>query len=222
MKRLVWSCAAVCAVICLTTVSPLSASESDDTKSTEEKKSTQASQQQPTAEEQKPAASQAKRPQAKNQSLAGLASGISLDLPKGEGGSIVISNDNLQSMGEGAIVTEAKNALDGTEDPWEDRTRSDQSNQRRDEMDKVRKDMDRLRLQLDTIKATEEDYRAVNTFTGSGPQYRAPGQVDPLNAQKDRLQGEYDQAAARLKSLERAEAQATQRRVPRSTEGDGD
>jgi len=155
-------------------------------------------------------------------SLSGLASGISLNLPKDDSGSVVISNDNLRTMGQGATVTEANNSMDLSAAGGDDEPDA-AAEKRKGEIKKTRAEIDALKEKIEAVKAANEQNRAVNTYNGSGAHYRAGGQVNPLEAQQQELQNELAQAQEKLKNLENSRNRANQRRPsPRRDEPDGD
>jgi len=146
----------------------------------------------------------------KPRSLADLAGGINLVTPQGEGSnSIVITNENLQEMGKGAVVSEGSNIGGSSVDtpmfvPFSTRTTAPSE----DDIEAARRNVETLETQAGVLNQAVEENKSMNLYTGGGPQYRAPGQADPLRDQQSEINKQLSDARAKLSAMEKAAAKA--------------
>ncbi len=153
-------------------------------------------------------ASKTKRPK----TLADLASGIKLQQPDGQKqGGVVIDNANLKEMGEGAVISEGRaltgSARTGSRMPA---LASEQGPSDAD-LDKARQEVELLQAQLKAVNQATENNQAVNLYNGMGPQYRAPGQSDPLQDQRKDLEKRLEDAQGSFAALEKQKAGAARK-----------
>jgi hypothetical protein len=157
----------------------------------------------------------------KARSLADLASGIDLESPEGgSNASIVITNENLRSMGQGAVVSEGSNLGGSSSDDdlyVPAGTRGPVPTEK--DIDGARHDVELLEAQADAVNQAADENQAANMYTGGGPQYRAPGVTDPLRDQQQKVDKELADARARLSAMEKAAAEAARRGISPANEG---
>ncbi|MCD4750265.1 MAG: hypothetical protein K8R59_12915 [Thermoanaerobaculales bacterium] len=157
-----------------------------------------------------PTPAEAMRPK----SLADLASGIRLQPVEGEeSDSVVITNENLKSMGEGAVISEGM-PLGGTPRLLSPISSRGGKAPGQGDIDGVKKEIENLQVQLSAINKTEVENQRVNIYNGSGPQYRPGGITDPLQNQRKEIERKISDVQSRLSEMGKATARADRANPP--------
>ncbi|RLE17587.1 MAG: hypothetical protein DRJ65_22575 [Acidobacteria bacterium] len=143
-------------------------------------------------------------------SLADLAGGIKLQQPENskEGG-VVIDNSNLKEMGEGAVISEGKSLSGSAQGGSRMPALGSEQGPSDADLDKARQEVELLQAQLKAVNQATEENQAVNLYNGMGPQYRAPGQSDPLQNQRRDLEKKLEDAQGSYTALEKQKAKAS-------------
>ncbi len=150
-------------------------------------------------------ASKTKRPK----TLADLASGIKLQQPESQKeGGVVIDNANLKKMGEGAVVSEGRTLSGSAQGGSRTPVLGTQQGPSDADLDKARQEVELLQAQLKAVNQATEENKAVNLYAGMGPQYRAPGQSDPLQNQRRDLEKKLEDAQGSYTAMEKQKAKA--------------
>ena len=137
-------------------------------------------------------------------SLADLASGIKIQpIEEEKSGSVVISNENLKEMGEGAVVSQG-NSIGGSPGAARSNAARRGSGGTGQAGEDLQKEIENLEVQLAAIRKAEAENRKANLYSGSGPQYRAGGVTDPLQTQREDIEKKLSDAQARLAAMEKA------------------
>ncbi len=142
--------------------------------------------------------------------LADLAGGIKLQQPDGQKqGGVVIDNANLKEMGEGAVISEGRNLAGSAQTGSRMPALASKQGPSDADLDKARQEVELLQAQLKAVNQATEDNQAVNLYNGMGPQYRAPGQSDPLQDQRKDLEKRLEDAQGSYTALEKEKAKAS-------------
>ena len=150
-------------------------------------------------------ATKTKRPK----TLADLAGGIKLQQPESQkAGGVVIDNNNLKEMGEGAVISEGKNLSGSAQGGSRMPVLGTQGGPSDSDLDKARQEVELLQAQLKAVNQATEENQAVNLYNGMGPQYRAPGQSDPLQNQRRDLEKKLEDAQGSYAAMEKEKAKA--------------
>ncbi len=146
----------------------------------------------------------------KPRSLADLAGGLDLSSPQDDGNStIVITNENLKTMGKGAVVSEGSNIGGSSSNAdWFVPPSARGATPGDDEIKAARREVEKLEGQVEAINQAVTENQTANMYTGGGPQYRAPGVTDPLRDQQQNITKQLADARAKLSSMEKAAARA--------------
>ncbi len=142
--------------------------------------------------------------------LADLAGGITLQQPDGQKqGGVVIDNANLKEMGEGAVISEGRSLAGSAKTGSRTPVLGTQQGPSDADLDKARQEVELLQAQLKAVNQATEENQAVNLYNGMGPQYRAPGQSDPLQNQRRDLEKRLEDAQGSFTALEKEKAKAS-------------
>jgi hypothetical protein len=160
-------------------------------------------------------ADQQPTPAAPAGSLAAAASKIKLQQPEGEGsGSLVITDQNVKSAGQGAAVSQGSGVATGAPPPAAltsgQRPAATDANAVADELQAQRVKVQNMEAQLADYDrqlaepSTDPHYPKYS----DAPQFRSPGVVDPAKGKRDELARRLEEERGKLVELEKKAGQA--------------
>lgn len=129
--------------------------------------------------------------------LADLAGSIKLGAKdKDDKAGVVIDNNNLKKMGEGAVISQGGTLASSPSRASSGGEKNSAGEMGAETPHKKNKDVELLEAKLEAVKKAEKENKRANMYNGAGPQYRTPGTRDPLEIQREKLEAKLKEAKA--------------------------